>query len=186
MTVLAITDHSFSQPYILLSAEVPTDPGYFQERIAAARQQLIETWTNRSAHLLPTFRHTDVVGSMLLARTLLGPQSSSDKRFLVLFSDMRQDTVELDLTRPSLPSSSDILSKLQYNGEIPDLLGVNVYVLGVDASGWTVTRWQHLRQFWCAYFVRSGARELEYSILRQPPWFDRQMTDPQGCSNPPQ
>jgi hypothetical protein len=55
VTVIGITDHSFTQPYMLLSASVPNDPGYFGERLGAARRELIRAWKQRSARLQPRF-----------------------------------------------------------------------------------------------------------------------------------
>src|SRR5439155_17757661 len=40
VTVLAISDQTFSLPYVLLSAEIDPDEGYFKERIKAVRQTL--------------------------------------------------------------------------------------------------------------------------------------------------
>jgi hypothetical protein len=40
VTVFGITDYSFAQPYILLSADVGDDEGYFKEKLACARQEL--------------------------------------------------------------------------------------------------------------------------------------------------
>jgi hypothetical protein len=41
VTVIGITDHSLTQPHILLSVHVPDDAGYFGERLNAARSQLV-------------------------------------------------------------------------------------------------------------------------------------------------
>jgi hypothetical protein len=41
VTVIGITDHSYAQPYVLLSAHISDDPGYFGERLTRARAQLI-------------------------------------------------------------------------------------------------------------------------------------------------
>lgn len=52
---------------------------------------------------------------------------------------------------------------------MPDLHGVDVYALGVDASGKSVNYWQTLRDFWIGYFALAGATVENYSILRQIP-----------------
>jgi hypothetical protein len=56
VTVIGITENSFAQPYILLSATISDDQGYFGERLTAARQQLIDVWQKRSAQLEPSAR----------------------------------------------------------------------------------------------------------------------------------
>jgi hypothetical protein len=52
ITVIGITDHSFIQPYILLSAHVQGDAGYFGERLATSRAQLVGVWKLRAAKLV--------------------------------------------------------------------------------------------------------------------------------------
>ena len=90
ISVIGITDHSFVQPYILLSARIPDDPGYFGERLNAARSQLVQAWKRRAAHLEPDFRETDILGALhsWQARTLpdsrwssgFQPQPNSQRR----------------------------------------------------------------------------------------------------------
>ena len=63
MTVLGITDNSFAQPYILLSADIGDDAGYFGEKLANARKQLVGSWQRRIEHLQSGFQHTDIVGA---------------------------------------------------------------------------------------------------------------------------
>jgi hypothetical protein len=89
LTVIGITDHSFAQPYILLSATIPADPGYFGERLSSARNELVRIWKLRSAHLEPCFAATDILGAMQLASQIFNQQPSGDQRVLVFFSDMR-------------------------------------------------------------------------------------------------
>jgi len=54
ITVLGITDRSFSQPSILLSAELSDDPGYFGERLQAARSSLVIAFRKQPSSLAPT------------------------------------------------------------------------------------------------------------------------------------
>ncbi len=67
VTVIGITGESFVQPSILLSAQLPNDAGYFNERLTASRNQLLLAWQARSQRLEPTFAYTDILGSLLLA-----------------------------------------------------------------------------------------------------------------------
>ena len=55
VSIIGITAHSFAQPYFLLSATVPDDPGYFGERLGAARNEIVRVWKLRSARLQPSF-----------------------------------------------------------------------------------------------------------------------------------
>jgi hypothetical protein len=92
ITIIGITDQSFSQPDILLSATVPEDPGYFEERLTAARTELIRAWKGRSQRLQPNFQRTDVLGAPLLASQFFAEQVAARRKVLVIFSDMRNST----------------------------------------------------------------------------------------------
>jgi hypothetical protein len=167
ITVIGITDHSFAQPYILLSAHVPDDAGYFGERLAAARSQLIRVWKQRSGHLTPNFRQTDILGALQLANQIFDQQPDADHRMLIFFSDMRQSTPELDLEAPEIvPPFATVTTQC---GAIPKLRNVQSYVLGVDGAGRSSAYWQSLQAFWRDYFQNAGAVLKSYSVLREMP-----------------
>jgi hypothetical protein len=48
VTIIGITDKSFAQPDILLAATIPSDAGYFGERLKAAQLQIMRAWKLRS------------------------------------------------------------------------------------------------------------------------------------------
>jgi hypothetical protein len=62
VTILSITEESFSEPCILLSAELIPDTGYFQERLAKDRGQISQAWQKRMTELAPRSQKTDLVG----------------------------------------------------------------------------------------------------------------------------
>ena len=165
VTVIGITDRSFAQPLILLRAHVPDDPGYFGERLQSARGQIEKAWQAKAAHLEPHFEYTDLLGSFTLAGQIFDAQPGSEK-ILVIFSDMRHHTRDLDLE-----SSSKITawSRARINREISvaDLKNAQVYALGVDGARKDFVYWSELRQFWITYFQHAGARLMTYSVLRE-------------------
>jgi hypothetical protein len=161
VTVIGITDRSFTQPYILLSAAMPEDPGYFGERLNAARQALTRTWKQRSAKLKPEFPATDIIGALELASQIFDQESVGSKRILILFSDMRNHTKELDLESPAGVSSA-----ANRPMPAPDLKSASVYALGVDGAGSTLAGWRRIESFWQHYLQRCGASITEYSALR--------------------
>ena len=71
--------------------------------------------------------------------------------------------------RPPLVHKTEALQQIAESHLIADLHGVEVYALGVDASGKSVNYWQTLRDFWIGYFTLAGATVKNYSILRQIP-----------------
>lgn len=167
LTVIAITDHSFAQPYILMQAHVPDDAGYFGERLTAARNQLVRTWKLRSAHLEPHFPQTDILGALQLAAQIFAQHPDAGRKTLILFSDMRQSTPELNLEPAKIvPSFSAVAKRC---GRLPDLHGVEVEVLGVDGAGKSDAYWQSLRGFWEGYIQTAGTLVGSYSVLWQRP-----------------
>jgi hypothetical protein len=171
VTILGITDDSFSQPYILLSANVAEDAGYFGEKIATARQQLVRAWQERSVHLSARARHTDILGALVIAGQLLSQSPESKRRILVLYSDMQQSTGQLNLEANTPIAVETALRKAAQDKSLTELKGVEVYALGVDAARGEMRQWDRARQFWAAYLAAMGATLKSYSILREPLMF---------------
>lgn len=173
VTVIGITENSFAQPYVLLSAEISVDQGYFGERLIAARQQLIRGWQKRSAQLAPNARSTDVFGGLLVASALFQEVRTRQRKVLILYSDMRHVTPGLDLESSAIIRVDTVLALVEKHKLLTDLGGVEVFVLGADAAGKSVTQWEFLRQFWMAYFKRARATLSGYSILCESPKLER-------------
>jgi len=88
--VLGITNRSFAQPYILLSAGIADNPGYFGERLAAARTESSEPGVE--AENRPSRSHvprTDILGALDLASQIFAQEPGATRRQLIVFSDMR-------------------------------------------------------------------------------------------------
>jgi hypothetical protein len=167
--VLGITDKSFAEPYILLSARIGDDPGYFGERLQTARRELAATWKKRSVGLEPNFKHTDILGALLVASQLFDESPQGSRKVLVLFSDMRHHTRELDLESASSVPGLAQVKKQSKAISLAKLDAVEVYVVGVDDNGKSLRYWQTLRTFWLEYFKASGAKLRTYSVLREAP-----------------
>jgi hypothetical protein len=159
ITIIGITDHSFTQPYILLSATVPDDPGYFGERLRGARAELVRVWRSRAARLTPSFPHTDIIGALFLASELLKDNSTPHEKLLFVFSDMQNDSRELNLERGTSSLSLRTMP-------IANLVQVHVRIAGVDAPNRSITYCQDLQQFWTEYFEKAGAQLESYTTLR--------------------
>jgi hypothetical protein len=170
VTVIGITDKSFAQPDILVTATIPADAGYFGERLKSVHLQLVRAWKSRSAQLKPDFRRTDIMGALLLASQIFNQGNNSGQKALVLFSDMRHSMPDLTLESPSrLPSFSDARKRAHII--TADLQRIRAYSLGVDGAGKDLMYWEHLRQFWTEYFRDAGADLRCFSVLRDPPDF---------------
>jgi hypothetical protein len=97
----------------------------------------------------------------------LAPEPDVGRRTLVLFSDMRQSTPDLNLESLRIvPSFSSVAKRC---GALPDFHNVQVYFLGVDGAGRSTIYWESLQCFWTAYFHNAGAVLENYSVLRELP-----------------
>jgi len=172
ITVIGITDNSFTQPYVLLSARLDGNEGYFHERIANARQQLVAAWQRKSKDFASSFQQTDLLGALVVSSQLL-QSKPGEHNVLVIFSDMRHETRLLNLARFSLVPADATLKKVQAAHLVADLKGVDVYALGVDGAGKSVAYWDSLRAFWSAYFRQTGAVLRAYSMMRELPQLAR-------------
>jgi hypothetical protein len=82
---------------------------------------------------------------------------------LVIFSDMRENAGNL---KPENLRPRDVhctLAKFAQGRLLPDLKGVEVYVLGADNAGKSVAYWTALRDFWAEFPKRRSDPESLYS-----------------------
>jgi len=173
ITVLGITDDSFATPYIIFSAGLTGDEGYFKERLAKGHEALTRAWVERSTRLAPRCAQTDILGALLIASEVFRESPTGRHKVLVILSDMRQATRGLNLERQTVVQTDTALRQVANKKLLADLHGVDVYAEGVDGAGESVGYWQSLRDFWTAYFGRSGAILKLYSVLRDVPEFER-------------
>jgi hypothetical protein len=166
ITIVGISDNSFAHPYILLSATVALDAGYFGERLVQARQHLEVAWRNRSRELTPSSPGTDLLGAFCVASQIFQNAGAGRSDVLVVFSDMWQETRELDFGKMTDLCDSGIMERVKSRKPLADLRDADVYALGVDSAGRKRSGWDCAREFWTKYFADSGSNLREYSVLR--------------------
>jgi len=171
VTVLGITEDSFSHPYILLSAKTTNDSGYFGERITAARQTLIRAWQERSVRLKPRASQTDILGALVVAGHMFERTPHANRQVLIVYSDMLHFTRHINLETKGEISLGSALAKVEHGMLLAHLSDVEVHILGVSAAGNEVAQWERVRQFWVAYFKKVGVSMKSYSIAREAPEF---------------
>jgi hypothetical protein len=167
LTVIGITGRSFTEPYILMRAQVSNDPGYFGEKLAAARGQILRAWNQKAIHLSPDFKQTDIFGALELASQLFAEEPGGGRKELVIFSDMRESVSGLDFERMGLAPAYEIVAGRC--GEVPLLRGVDIDVAGVDGTGKSMDYWESLHRFWVDYFQRASATLESFSVVAEPP-----------------
>jgi len=165
-TVVGITDDSLGQPYILLSATVASDPGYFGEKLATARQRLENAWKSRSRDLAPTFPATDLFGALIVASQIFQRVGAGRRDLLVIISDMWQETGELNFGRLREPCAPEVMERVRSQKLLANLRDADVFALGTDAPGRTKSEWACVHEFWSQYFSEAGGFLRQYSVLR--------------------
>lgn len=171
VNVIGITNASFAMPYIILSGQLASDPGYFHERLANGRAALVGAWRARSSRLAPRYPQTDVLGAVLLASDIFRHAPQGSQKVLIVFSDMKQATRMLNIERLPVVRIKAALQRVENTQQLAALDGVQVYIEGADGAGETVAYWESLKEFWLAYFARSGATVERYTVLRDVPKF---------------
>lgn len=160
--VIGATEHSFSTPLILINSKIPREPGFFKEKINSAREKLLKDWREKSKNLKPEFRKSNIFGAVSLGAHLL---EGSNNGKLIIFSDLRHYAIGFDLESPKWLSPKPLLDKVEEEGLVPELKGVQVFCVGVSSHGKSPKYFKTLREFWTGYFEKSGAILRKYSIL---------------------
>ena len=166
LSVVAVTDRSYSRPVILLRRSTGEKPGYFGEIIEKERQEILAEFREKSKDLKAVYKNSDVLGAISLASVILG-ESRASRKLLIIYSDMRHVTKELDLESPDQIDPDKMLEKVESLGLVPDLEGVDVFALAVLTQKKMPAAWSALRKFYEGLFLRSGASLKKYSITRE-------------------
>jgi hypothetical protein len=93
-------------------------------------------------------------------------------RELVIYSDMRQATTDLNLETSKGSHLNATIDKVEQLKLVADLHDVRVYILGAQSSNQRISGWRNLRGLWQIYFNKAGATVVAYSALRDPPQWD--------------
>lgn len=119
-------------------------------------------WKRLSPRPKISFRRPDVIGVLLLAGQIFEKRAS---KYFVIFSDMRNITIELGLESLVIVPSYSVF---QHDSLLPklNLGGVQVFALGVGDYGKRTPYYESLRQFWFDCINGTGGDLRVYSILR--------------------
>jgi len=161
LKVVAITECSFSRPYILLDDRISAKKGAFGEVLSREKLRILKQW--EKLDLKATAKATDILGAVTLVAILFSQKAG--KKHLIILSDMRQCTGELNLETPKQIDFPNTLAKIETL--IPKLEGVKVTCLGVHSAGKNPIYWLSLKQFWEGYFKNTGAKLITFSMERR-------------------
>ena len=164
LRVLGIIENSFSNPYLLMEGQVSTNKGAFGEVVARDKLNLVQAW--KKLHLKPMAKMTDIFGALSLGSNLFNHRER--KKQLILFSDMRHYTREMDLETPSVINKDSEIKRVIEKGYLAPLPDVKIWCLGVHGAGKEPTYWRSLSVFWMEYFRQAKASDpIVFSMERR-------------------
>jgi hypothetical protein len=143
----------------------PCDPLRDNRLVCDARTaKLRDDVTAGAETILGTIRGragTDIHDGLRLAERVFAAYPEATPRSLVVLSDMVEHSGGLDMGGSFDASTvGHRLAALQADGSVPDLGGVDVYVVGagvVSSTELSAERILAIQDFWQAYFTASGA-----------------------------
>ena len=131
----------------------------------AQRKEMIKNALRKGKHVL-AYRAprsgTAILDSLTLAQNYFNSYPSVKSRYLVILSDMVEVSGRDKFTQRSLLPKyvARFLRKEKRDGELPDLRGVTVYLVGAGVkvgSDLPSKAIQEVEKFWLRYFAASGA-----------------------------
>ncbi len=128
--------------------------------LAAKRPELIQRFDSLLEAPAQGSRNTDILGALDLAQRIFASYPRP-ARALVLLSDMVQESPGLNLKGRDLGrrACSTLIRRLQKQGRIPELTGVQVWVVGARSGN--AARFREIRAFWMELFKTAGATLTE-------------------------
>lgn len=126
---------------------------------AAAREAALDGW-DEIARQRP--RGNAILDALEVAQDVYASYPDAEQRFLVIFSDMLENSDRYSFERKNLvPAKVDAFIAREHNaGRVPDLREVEVYVIGAGATRGNDAKARHIRateEFWMKYFAATGA-----------------------------
>jgi hypothetical protein len=172
LLILGITD-GFGNPAILLDRTMTGENGYLDLQVKAARERILSDWNKaaKGREGKTKYKKTDVLGGLSLLPYLAGLSAKNSSNILLVYSDLRHCTPDLNLESVARIPTAKLLPQLKRSGKIPTLKGYVVYLLGVDPNGKSADYFESLKDFWMKFFEESGAQVRSFSIDRHLPDF---------------
>ena len=154
---------------VLLDKTLAVDVGSLGLRERADREAIGAEWRSIAQAIKPVYARTDILGALasLPYRSNLGAVALR----IYIFSDLQQDTPQLDLEHAPSISVVPAIARLKRANAIPHLTGAKIYAVGVDPVGKSAHYYAQLREFWSAYFAAAGADLRTFSLDRSIPEF---------------
>lgn len=169
-----ITGASAADFDFVLKTHIPKNPSYnvletneaeyrdtvhkLDQKRKVLRQKLLDQ-TKAELAKRPSAMQTDLFGAIYTASLYLSDKNG--KKILVVLSDMieENDHWRFNKVKWTQTLEQKILSREEKLGLVPNMHGIEVYVIG--ARGNSLEVMQNIRHFWEAYFKKAGATFTE-------------------------
>lgn len=161
--VVGITANSRADPWIIFSARIGKDPGFFSEKLKKGRAIIVASWRHTARGLKLFSKNTDILGFMEIASDLL---RHSERKRLILLSDGKNCTQELNLEKVPTKAGG-FMDKLDDIQKFPDLTSTKCYWYGAGGPGTSRIHLSSLEEFWHGFMQRSKGKLLYFSSLRR-------------------
>lgn len=165
--LMNITQATFSDPEYMIHHKMPSRAGYFKEEIRRHRLRLVSEFRSKAERIAKSRPATSIIEGLYMFSHMLQERRGTE-RVLVLISDMLEH--RKDMTPAKIASrGTKVLSQLKSEGLIPDMTGIQVYVMGASTAGIDAGTWRGVKNFWVSYFKMAGACLRCYTIQRHWP-----------------
>jgi len=165
--LMNITQETFSDPEYMIHQRMPSRAGYFKEEIRGHKRRLIAEFREKCESLSKSRPATSILDGLLMFSQLLKERQGFQRK-LILISDMLQFAKDITPARIAA-SGGKVLREIKADGLLPDMTGIEVYVMGASTANVDAKTWMGVKRFWIDYFRESGATLKGYSIQRQWP-----------------
>lgn len=171
-----ITDISIPLSKLIINESMPpfTSPWYESPRkMKRKREKANAELTQKKKEIIKKVEdsiltertiYTDIFSLLQIAESVFKTYPK-DKKILVIFSDMIQDTPEYNFEEEKLTDAKirEIIEEEKVKRPLPDLTGVKIYIIGVSAK--TTERYFDIWKFWVTYFNECNATLLEENYV---------------------
>jgi hypothetical protein len=164
--VATITDKTYTRFKTLIDCVLPVsdwtadNPLLYRRKLEGAYKELESAIDAVFAE--PRVTETAIMDGVLAAEKVF--ESDRRRRVLVIWSDMLEDSGPYDFARhsPTAATTARIISDKRKAGELPDLGGARVFVLG--ATGSSTRQARAVEQFWRAFLRESQSASVTYGV----------------------
>lgn len=142
----------------------PVEEEEFNKKVSLEKEKLLQEAEKIlfGSEGRPKILKTDIMSSFILAANVLN-RYPGRKKLIVVFSDMIEDSERYNFERINLTDQKikEILDREEKLGNIPELTGVKIYVVGAQAK--SLEKYNSIKKFWTEYFKVTGAELADYS-----------------------